>query len=865
MRVMQSWWLGWGTALVPALALAQSTTFDMALTTSIDGRPAAVVVANVDGDPDGFLDAVTANADSASISVVVGDGSGFLFTLGKFDAGTVPMGLALADFDADGNLDAAVSNANVATVTIIKGLGDGSFDSPLAPIDLPGLCTGDPAMACNPDLPPEQDTCILAQAGTCNAVAGPGSLAARDLNGDGIADLAVASEGNGDGDGKVSFLFGVGDGTFTAVVPRAAGSKTSALVIDDVNGDSKPDVVVANTSSNTVSAFLGDGAGNFQPRRDSSVGEAQPGKPAAPVALAAGEVTGDGRIDLVVATPFGVTLLRGDGQGNFTSAASFEVGNTPSGVTLADINGDQRLDIVTSNSRSADATVLFGNGQGQFANGRTFVTGGEPLAVATGDFNGDDELDIITADQATQGPEVVVLLNADGERFAAVEDLPVGKAVAATVSGDFDGDGLPDLAAAFGDEASGSVRVYLARTNRTFVVGGATALSENSGSLAAADFNRDGKLDLGATAADSGAVIVLPGKGDGTFDTARTVVLPGLCSGDLSRTCDLSAPPGADICATEHVGTCTATRPVALAATDLDNDRVPDLAVISIGEPGAVVSLLNAGDGTMQPAGAAQVHTTPVALAAGRFNADAFVDLAVTNSGSNDLTILPGKGDGTFDLGVPLAVGRSPVAIASIDLNRDGKEDLAVAQATDQNVAIYSGNGSGGFALATTSPAGDTPSGVVVRDFNLDGRPDVVASNRVSNNATILQGNSSGRLTRVGSVVLSRQPESIVGPDYDGDGQYDVATGNASTAMNVSVMTNVTGRALLRGDGNGDTRVGAADLIATLRQLTDTDSGRPEDAGFGAYAANPGVDANGDGEITPQDAGATTRRIFFGG
>ncbi|MBI4518320.1 MAG: VCBS repeat-containing protein [Deltaproteobacteria bacterium] len=825
--------LGW-TMVMPSLVLAQvGGVFDAAdNSNSLDGKPAAIVVADINND--NHLDVVTANADTASVSVITGDGGGFMGWWGRYDAGSVPMGLAVARFDDDGNPDAVVSNGNMSALTYLKGFGEGTFEVTGDPIMLPGVCSLDPAQACNSDLPQAEDECTAAEKGECTAVAGPGAIATADLNGDGLADLAVASAGNSEGDAKVSILFGRGDGTFTAVAPMITGTNspstpsTAGVLITDVNSDSRPDVVAANSGSSNVSVFLGDGAGGFGARIDSSVG-------VAPTAVAAADINEDGHPDLTISMLDGILVLTGDGQGHFTAGASAGAGNTPNGVVLTDVDKDGHVDALVSNNRSSDISVLRGNGLGGFGPARSFVADEEPLVIAAGDLDEDGFPDAVVGARNYQNAFYLpVLLNHGAGRLLAVEDLLIGQAVAATAAGDVNNDALPDLAVIFGSGADSRAQVFLAGSDGGFVVTTPVATGEYPNALALADFNRDDKLDLVTTNNHSDNVSVLLGHGDGTFDAARS--------------------------------SATEPKPLACAVGDFDNNRIPDLAVASTGEPGAVSILLGNGDGTLHSAATVTVQNTPLALAVGHFDGDANDDVLVANFGSNNISILLGNGDGTFRTSDPLYVGRGPASIAVLDLNRDGADDFAVALANEPqlNVAVYAGS-AGGVTFWLSIPAGDTPSAIVARDFDGNGRPDVVVSNQVSNNITVLVGTNSNRLSRLGSVTVSRQPKTIAAADFNGDGRYDVATSNyAQTSMNVSVVNNSGAAAVLRADGNGDGRRGAADLVALQRQLADSDTGRPEDAGGGSFAAAPGVDANGDGLITLQDARATVTRIFLG-
>jgi len=830
MRAFRLGLVGCGLLLLPGALWAQTipATFEVSATTAVDGRPVAVAMADVNDDK--HLDVITANADTALISVLTGDGSGILTFAGSFDAGTVPMGLAIADFDGDEKPDVLVSNANSGTISFLKGDGTGGFTLTGEPIVLPGACSGDTTTACDPDARNQQgmDQCEVAGIGTCTSVTGPGAMAVGDLSGDGLPDVAIANEGSGDGDGKLSILISNGDGTFEGLAPIVAGSKTGEVVIDDFNGDGHNDVAVANNGGDDVAVFLGDGHGHLSARIGSTIG-------VPPTGLSAGDVNEDGHKDLVVSTAAGITVMLGDGQGHFTAGGSFTAGNTPSAVVAVDdLNGDGHLDVAVSNSRSVDASVLLGDGTGSFGPARTFVADGEPLSIAAGDLNEDGLPDIVTGDALDiQQGSVAVFLNQGMGRLLGVEDLDVG-VVTAVASGDIDNDSLPDIAVTFGSSASSSLRVYLARGVAGFLATDDVPVGQGASAVVLADFNRDGNLDAATVNNEGSDLSILRGRGDGTFEAASQVATP--------------------------------TRPVTCTVGDFNHDRIPDLAVVSIGDPGSIKIFLGMGDGTFQPGNSYVTQNAPVSVALGLFNDDAFEDLAIANSGSDTVTVLFGTGNGNFTAAPTVTTGRGPVGVAVLDANRDGIDDLAVAQSTDQNVLVYFGKGDGTFTVNNQSSAGDTPSGLVVRDLNGDGRPDMAVANQVSNNVSMLLGTSTGRFTRTGrSITVSRQPKAIAGADFNGDGRYDVTTGNAAnTAMNVSVIKNSTASVtLVRGDGNQDGRVGAADLVAAQRAAAAVDRGRPEDIFQVGFDLGPGVDANGDGIITPQDTRATVTRIFL--
>lgn len=321
----------------------------------------------------------------------------------------------------------------------------------------------------------------------------PASIAVADVNGDGKPDLVVASMGDGNV-GLVGVLLGNGDGTFQSEVTYASGGYDAVSVaVTDVNGDGKLDLLVANQESASVGVLLGNGDGTFQAVKTyiSGVGS--------PESIAVADVNGDGKPDLLVAITGNnfegsVGVLLGNGDGTFQPVVLHDSGGTSAeSVVVMDANGDGKPDILVSNScgstrlcspSDGNVSLLLGNGDGTFQ-AAAFIYGplpGQYSRIAVADVNGDGKPDLLVTDQC-----------GNKNCIASTVAVLLGK-----------GDGT-------------------FQTPMTYNTGGRLVRS-----IAVADVNGDGKLDLllgnGCTAADctkDNVVGVLLGNGDGTFQTAR--------------------------------------------------------------------------------------------------------------------------------------------------------------------------------------------------------------------------------------------------------------------------------------------------------------------------------------------------------
>ncbi len=227
-----------------------------------------------------------------------------------------------------------------------------------------------------------------------------------------------------------------------------------------------------------------------------------------------------------------MTVLLGNGSGGFTAApgSPFTVGaaiagptGEPGVVVVGDFNGDGIQDLATANQQSSNLTVLLGNGSGGFAPapGSPFAAVG-PVGLAVGDFNGDGILDLATANEFGSNNITVLLGNGAGG-FAQASGSPfaAGSGPTSVVVGDFNGDGIPDLA--IGDGGDSTVTVLLGNGSGGFTAASGSPFAVQGlylHSLAVGDFNGDGIPDLATTNGGSDTVTVLLGNGSGGFTAA---------------------------------------------------------------------------------------------------------------------------------------------------------------------------------------------------------------------------------------------------------------------------------------------------------------------------------------------------------
>ena len=363
-------------------------------------------------------------------------------------------------------------------------------------------------------------------------------------------------------------------------------------------------------------------------------------------------------------------------------------------------------------------------------------------------------------------------------------DYDTGNGPVSVAIATFNNAGHPDLAVA--NETDGTISILAGNGDGTFVpipspcalpscialppvttTSGTTNASPSA--IVTGDFNNDGNTDIAVTDVANNRVLVLLGKGDGTFLTP--VAYP------------------------------TGNKPVALLAQDFDGDGEPDLAAVNQTDGTVTILLGNKVNGVQngtfgtppnQPQSSPpSVGALPTAIATAEFdiNNNANADLAVTNSTDNTVSILLGNGDGTFSAQKILPTGKTPAGVVSSDFNGDGKPDLAVTNQTDGTVSVFLGNGDGTFQTQTTYATGADPAGIIAATFT-GTSTDLAVADESANNVDVLIGNGDGTFTAPISLPTGNSPIALAGADLIGTGSIDLVSANfASNTVTVTLNT----------------------------------------------------------------------------
>ena len=347
-------------------------------------------------------------------------------------------------------------------------------------------------------------------------------------------------------------------------------------------------------------------------------------------------------------------------QVTFGPATQFPAGAGAQPVAIAtrDLNGDGTLDLAIANGfvTPGSIAILDGGGNGSFGTATTLATGASPSAfsVAFGDFNRDGIPDLAAA--VAGGGVVSVRLGSGAGAFGPAVSHSVGGAGWAPVSvatGDFNRDGRLDLVTA--NQNDHSVSILLGNGDGTFAAATRFGVGQGPFSVAVADLNGDGILDLVTANSNSNNLSILLGVSSGSFSVATSVI-----------------PPGAGV-------------PIAVAAADMNGDGVMDLVVA---RQQSVSVLLGVGNGTFTSPASASPFANVTGVAVADFDGDGKLDVASAVGPSSAIVQL-GSGNGL--LGAPVAtipVGSGPRAIAAGDFNGDAIADLATADLVSATASV---------------------------------------------------------------------------------------------------------------------------------------------------------------------------------
>jgi hypothetical protein len=420
-------------------------------------------------------------------------------------------------------------------------------------------------------------------------------LAAADFNKDGNLDLAAISTS----ENYIAVLSGNPDGTFKGSSLYGTGPCPLSFSVADFNRDGNLDLAVPDSCDSNFVELQGDGMGKFMTRRDFGITLFSK-----PVSLAAGYLDADQNLDLaVLLDSMELVLMPGNKNGAFRVGTTYNLSSAAKWVTVADVNGDHKTDVITADGNNATVSVYLGNGNGTLQAATSYATDSKkPVFVAAVDVNADGKLDLVTANKLGS----FSVLIASGSGYLPHVDYPTTSPVQLAF-GDFNRDGNVDLVTV---NNTGNSHVFLGNGDGTFSTGVALTLSGAPISAATGDVNNDGRLDIVVANSSGTSIYTFLGNGDGTFQTSTASAVP----------------KGAN--------------QVLLADFDGDGKLDALLAEGTKAANGMAALLPGKGDGTFRQAQLYTLDDAGMAEAIGDFNSDGALDVATANGFAASVSVL---------------------------------------------------------------------------------------------------------------------------------------------------------------------------------------------------------------------------------
>jgi hypothetical protein len=718
-----------------------------------------IVTADLNGDnaPD-IVAGCRSGGVSASLIVFLNTGTGDFAPGVSYDA--APGGdlgstaVALADLDNDGDVDLigggsyTTGSVNNGAATIRRNTGSGAFGA--------------------------ADVILFS-----NFVSYPKALATGHINSDGFADIVAAVPSGRANEGFVA-INSNGLGSFSAPIYYEASQQTFDVRVLDVDADGDRDVLTLANSSAAVTVHENPGNGAFRVLTRNEVASLSD-------AIDSADIDHDGDVDIVVngevdiaSNDAIVKILKNNGDGTFAPAIDYSPPRNFADMKLRDINGDGFVDLLFApdgNYPSYHFGTALNLGNGSFAPTvvrQVFACGEGTIDAADLDNDGDRDI-VLTEEESCIGSapnRVFIMRNDGGQSFVQMPDVNVAGLPSGLALADVTGDGKIDVISAL----STGMGVYPGNGDLTF--GAAITSTTRPYRFKMADFDRDGKLDVGMIMQQDSfgtdTIATARGNGNGTFQAIRTQtgssVLENLrISGDLET-------------------------------GDVNVDGIPDIVTFNYASNDVSVFLGNP-DGTLRPHQRYGIGNAPLQGTLADLDGNGSLDVAAAislppsglhnavvvlrNELSNRRTPFDFDGDGKTDIGIfrplggewwinrsstgvtfALQFGASTDKITPVDYTGDGKADIAFFRPASGEWYVLRSEDFSFFALPFGT-SGDVP---VPADYDADGKADFAVFRPSSSTWYLSQ--SSGAPTRIQQFGITGDQPVVA--DYDADGRADI-------------------------------------------------------------------------------------------
>jgi len=702
-------------------------SFSQKVIYSVMRHSCPIYIATGHFNDDQFLDFVTANYVSSTLSIFFNDGNSLLQKQSILSVDNLgPYHLAIGDLNDDGREDIVFTVLDSFVLGILFNIDNEKFTGvQRIPIDSQILSGSIVLGYFNVDTKldivvtnPEKNsvTVFIGDDQTMftnqytielEDISDPFSIVKGDFNHDDRDDVAIANLGTDD----ISILINGYETSFRQedIYNQQASLRPTSIIIGDLNNDKQLDLVLTSTAYDTVGIFT-----DFQDGRFTKVRTFETGRDSYPRNAAIGDFNHDEYLDLAVINSWADTLMILLNPLNETLSFEYSIGSnsSPNSIVTGDLNNDSWTDIIIANYDTNNIGIFLGYDYPTFVNeNRIFSSRGAcPCYLAVADLNNDSNSDMILV-----------------QSQADVLDVYLGS-----------GDGtFTLLSEAFGLDVNFSEPTI----------------------IALADFNNDKYVDFAILNVETLTIGIFLGEGTGAFDEAMSLSID-------------------------------ATSAISIAIGDFNGDNQQDVAFISQ-RNGKVGIFLGYGNGSFTDQVTYWVTSGflpyPVDIQVGDFNNDNISDIVVANILMNNIGILLSQPNGTFQNMIFYATGLlfGPSVLATGDLNQDSSIDIIVANRFSRNIAIFFGNGNGTFSsspLTYTTGTKSYVTSITIADMNNDTIQDIVLTDTASDQVSIFFGLGNGSFLhwKGYSTNVNSDPNALAVADFDNDGRIDFAVCNSN-------------------------------------------------------------------------------------
>ena len=602
------------------------------------------------------------------------------------------------------------------------------------------------------------------------------ALCASDLDNDGDPDLIVTDQNN-----KVNVLLTHNDGSFTLPVSYDLNGSSGAVASADFDGDGYNDIAISrevDSYDEYLGILLNNGNGTFAAPVDYiSYNNAYD--------IVTADFDDDNDIDILASTHYVAQLYLNNGDGTFAAAVDINAATgMNTGLAAADLDGDGDIDFAINNYEIDSTQIFLNNGSGVFTSAGRYASGSNPHSLAGAHFDNDGAVDLVISNRVVDS--ISVLINNGDGSYAPPVRYQVGEDAYCAEPADLDDDGDIDLAVGSWDGQKISI----------FFNGGTGAFAApfeyfngSYSSIAVADFDKDGFLDLASTV--SGNILVSYNKGDGHF--YENPALPvgtgawAIASGDydnngyidlavtnnISSDLSLFLNNGDSNFATEtYSGLPVGAGPKGIAMANLDGDPYEEIVIADFFNDEFIVKYY------VNPIAVEYaVADGPNAVVIKDFDGDGDNDLAVQYENAKVISVYLNGGGGDLTIHNAFSTVETPYDFISEDLDGDGDNDIAIATYAEYPAyyqRAFFNNGTGSFTTATTFPSSGSCSIVAAADIDDDSDNDLIYITD-DDRIYFYKNNGSGSFNDSSSFELFVSAAGIYTNDFDLDGDIDIA------------------------------------------------------------------------------------------